>query len=195
MIHDPQFLYHSGAHNHHMHAHYHSGFCHSCCHPISQCCCHVKGCRKEAKEVTYTNVESAANNGTLTLLDSEAATLGSSAGNIAAERTIATNDLTPLADGTRIITRNGDFEFIGGGCCAHLSVEYMPANYSANSVSTVNVKVQDSEGTSLQWVKSITSDTPYSINEDIITTYPGAKLYVSGSNIIARVRWCEVFSC
>lgn len=35
----------------------------------------------------------------------------------------------------------------------------------------------------------------YHIKEGIIATKPGAKLVVAVLNAIARVRWCEIFSC
>ena len=83
---------------------------------------------------------------------------------------------------------------IGGGCCVSLSVEYMPANVSLqNAVSTVTVQVTDSEGATLIWKKQFSQG--YHVKECIITTYPGAKLLVTVQNAIARVRWCEVFSC
>jgi hypothetical protein len=83
---------------------------------------------------------------------------------------------------------------IGGGCCVSLSVEYMPANVSLNNqVCTVTVQVVDSEGATLVWKKQFSEG--YHVKECIITTYPGAKLQVAVANAIARVRWCEVFSC
>ena len=83
--------------------------------------------------------------------------------------------------------------FIGGGCCVHLSVEYM-ANLPTQE-STIAVRVVDSEGTSLTWERVEPAGTPYKIKEGIITTKPGAKLKVSVNNATVRVRWCEVFSC
>jgi len=35
----------------------------------------------------------------------------------------------------------------------------------------------------------------YHVKESIITTYPGAWLTVDVTSAIARVRWCEIFSC
>jgi hypothetical protein len=186
--------FHTGAHNHHEHAHYHGGFCHCCCHPANQCCCHIKGCRKEAKEVTLTAEISSKETDTLTVVDSGLALLKMSNSTKSAIKNIE-NDKININTGI-IVDRNEVLtDFIGGGCCVHLSAEYMPLNPTANSTSFVTVKVSDSEGTSLMWNKSIPSDSPYSISEDIITTYPGARLFVKGENIIVRVRWCEVFSC
>ena len=88
---------------------------------------------------------------------------------------------------------------IGGGCCVQLSVEYMPANpvVSANPATAqqclVRVAVADSEGCTLTWLK--TFQEGYHVKESIITTYPGARLRVTVDNAIARVRWCEIFSC
>lgn len=91
---------------------------------------------------------------------------------------------------------------IGGGCCVHLSVEYF---YSAHPsprdsklkiepVAAVLVPVMDSETTFLSWCKTV-SPNGYHIKEGIITTKPGAQLYLYGINAVARVRWCEIFSC
>jgi hypothetical protein len=83
---------------------------------------------------------------------------------------------------------------IGGGCCVQLSVEYMPANLSLqDQVCNVTVEVQDSAGSFLVWRKQFKEG--YHVKECIITTYPGAKLAVLVNNAIARVRWCEIFSC
>jgi hypothetical protein len=80
--------------------------------------------------------------------------------------------------------------YIGGGCCVHLSIEYT----SINEKSIVAVKVHDSDGTMLAWGKR-GSKPGYYIKECIISTNPGAKLEVTVLNAIARVRWCEIFSC
>jgi len=85
--------------------------------------------------------------------------------------------------------------FIGGGCCVHLSVEYMPEQIK-NAPCAVIVIVEDSENTLLAWSKKFdAAQSGYKIQEDIITTNPGAKLMVYVVNAVARVRWCEVFSC
>ncbi|MGH7119786.1 MAG: hypothetical protein ACREFP_12480 [Acetobacteraceae bacterium] len=83
--------------------------------------------------------------------------------------------------------------FIGGGCCASLSVEYAPA--SATVAFAVLVEVVDSEGTAMLWLRQEQAGTPYQVKECIITTRPGAKLAVLVLNCTARVRWCEIFSC
>ena len=83
---------------------------------------------------------------------------------------------------------------IGGGCCVQLSVEYMPANLSLQDQDClVLVEVTDSERTILSWTKQFKEG--YHVKECIITTYPGARLAVTVKRAIARVRWCEIFSC
>jgi hypothetical protein len=88
---------------------------------------------------------------------------------------------------------------IGGGCCAHLCIEYMPSSALSEVVpmskvpAMVVVYVIDSEATVLGWGKLVKSG--YHIKEGIITTNPGARLIVGVVNAIARVRWCEIFSC
>jgi hypothetical protein len=85
---------------------------------------------------------------------------------------------------------------IGGGCCVQLSVEYMPAQQDVaggSQTCTVMVNVVDSEGCTLTWQKVFQEG--YHVKESIITTYPGARLTVTVSNAVARVRWCEIFSC
>ncbi|MBN2035135.1 MAG: hypothetical protein JW768_00200 [Chitinispirillaceae bacterium] len=87
---------------------------------------------------------------------------------------------------------------IGGCCCVHLSIEYMPslASIGTSLLSpVVLVSVTDSEATTLTWQKSVDPESIYQIRENIIATRPGATLDVIVRNVIARVRWCEVFSC
>jgi hypothetical protein len=85
--------------------------------------------------------------------------------------------------------------FIGGGCCVHLSVEYMPANTALTPNCLVVVLVVDSEKTIMGWAQAAGSGSVYQVRESIITTKPGAQLAVAVWNMTARVRWCEVFSC
>jgi hypothetical protein len=85
--------------------------------------------------------------------------------------------------------------FIGGGCCVHLSIEYALQNNIAAAGGLVVVEVIDSENTVLAWGKLVPAHATYQIKENIITTNPGAQLVVVVHNVIARVRWCEVFSC
>ena len=88
---------------------------------------------------------------------------------------------------------------IGGGCCVELAIEYMPTPpvvsllTGGGAVSLVLVAVTDSEGAILMWSKLV--GPGYHVKEGIISTYPGALLHVHVINAIARVRWCEIFSC
>jgi hypothetical protein len=83
--------------------------------------------------------------------------------------------------------------FIGGGCCVHLSVEYMPTSPAAQSL--IAVLVQDSDGTLLAWARTEKAGVGYQVKECIITTKPGATVTILVVNMTARLRWCEVFSC
>lgn len=83
--------------------------------------------------------------------------------------------------------------FIGGSCCVHLSIEYVPSIPTVTSI--VAVIVDDSEGTVMAWGKQEKAGAGYQIKEGIITTKPGAELNVLVVNMTARVRWCEIFSC
>ena len=85
--------------------------------------------------------------------------------------------------------------FIGGGCCVHLSIEYTPLNAASTASAFVGVIVQDSEKTTLGWLKQVDPQDGYQIKECIVTTKPGAHVVVAVLNVTARLRWCEVFSC
>lgn len=75
-----------------------------------------------------------------------------------------------------------------------LSVEFMPLYPGITSKKChVIVEVKDSEGCILVWTKEFQEG--YHVKESIITTYPGAQLEVMVETAIARVRWCEIFSC
>lgn len=227
--------------------HYH-GFCRSCCHPAHMCCCHVRTCRKEAKELLVMPTEQSqkteidsASNGVLTLLGESAVKLtkatastersadtanvtrdtGKDAAKIlkaaaadddttqlrrlamdAAKLKLTEAERAPMAEpgATRpgIASAGRDFAIIGGSCCVHLSIEYMPVLAAATTTlvsPAVLVRVTDSEATSLSWQKSVHSGSTYQIRENIIATKPGAYLQVEVRNVVARVRWCELFSC
>jgi len=211
------------------------GFCPICCHPIAMCCCNIRQCRKEAKELLVTpQAKQAAAHTRISAFTISADTTAAEADVFspvfselmrfmktseptgfsgASEPTEETTDsegnrkgnpgtaaLTGTAAGLTASatpgftiaptsTRGMGVAFIGGGCCVHLSIEYM----STNANSLVLVLVLDSEGTVLGWMKTAVKPGYY-IKEGIISTKPGAILGVSVSNIIARVRWCEVFS-
>jgi hypothetical protein len=85
--------------------------------------------------------------------------------------------------------------FIGGGCCVHLSIEYMLSNPLGTAAGVVIVLVADHDKTTMMWARVVEPNAGYKIQEDIITTHPGAKLTVVVLNVTARVRWCETFSC
>lgn len=104
--------------------------------------------------------------------------------------------LSPLVGGMDVQGKAGTGKaFIGGGCCVHLSIEYAPTNAASAAPALVMVVVQDSEKTTLGWIKQAEPQAGYQIKEGIITTKPGAHLTVLVVNMTARVRWCEVFSC
>ena len=106
----------------------------------------------------------------------------------------ANDDRVGVNLGDAAVVRGTGQAIIGGGCCVQLSVEYMPATPSLqDQVCKVAVEVQDSAGSLLVWSKQFKEG--YHVKECIITTYPGAKLLVLANNAIARVRWCEIFSC
>jgi hypothetical protein len=71
----------------------------------------------------------------------------------------------------------------------------MPDNTLAPAAGIVAVLVADSDKTVMMWAKLVDGTDGYQIQEDIITTHPGAKLTVLVVNVTARVRWCECFSC
>lgn len=176
--------------------HYH-GFCRSCCHPMHKCCCGLPQCRKVPKELLAQPSAVAAP--ATPVAPNATAAWGYawmlSVNGIALDAT----DLQALMQPYTVDRKDA---VIGGGCCVHLSVEYF---YSAQPpppdsklkiepVAAVLVLVMDSETTFLSWGKLV-SPSGYHIKEGIITTKPGAQLYLYVINAVARVRWCEVFSC
>lgn len=193
----------------HKRPHYHE-CCPDCGRPADACCCGSRRCRKEAKELL---VEGAVIGRKLVGVDLATArqvlsTVRLAHGSIETSDQTATD--TAKESGTQNVARL--FEavtvtesaaatagianaFIGGGCCVHLSVEYMPDKPLAPATGAVAVLVADSDKTVMMWAKIVDADDGYRIQEDIITTHPGAKLTVVVFNVTARVRWCEVFSC
>ncbi len=181
-----------------------SGFCPGCAHPRVKCCCWIRECRKESKELLV--------QATLALdQKSEGSSDALSHVKVLAPM-MAYMNIGPSADGQSLdakltqglesaaaLGRLGSAgiakAFIGGGCCVHLSIEYTPTNPASNQPALVFVLVRDSEGTLLAWVKQATAQDGYQIKEGIITTKPGAHVTVLVLNMTARVRWCEVFSC
>lgn len=148
------------------------------------CGCHHGGppmrmCRRDSRELL---VEDTGTTGTTTTGTTTGGTTTSGPTGIIVEQ-------NPDALGTK------GRAIIGGGCCVSLSVEYMPSNPSLSSsqVATVDVAVTDSAGTAMLWSRGFKEG--YHVQECIITTNPGAVLTVVVKSAIARVRWCEVFSC
>jgi len=162
--------------------------------PMGGCGSHHWGtpareCRRESKELLVeattkaeATLPAAQTPGTLTMQSSDTLNLNTNA------------DRQP----TTSVTGSGK-AIIGGGCCVQLSVEYMPAtpvvtvDSPSDQKCAVTVEVVDSEGCSLVWHKVFQEG--YHVKESIITTYPGARLGVQVNNAVARVRWCEIFSC
>jgi len=202
---------------HRPHAKYH-GFCHSCCHPVSKCCCH-RECRKESKELLVNALDRPLISQELVEIERDSRmntilNVLTDKANMADEEKKKEEDAS-AKDGTPLLTnvgrlkhdgilvnpmKNSGKAVIGGGCCVHLSIEYMPIPElrrkgiaSAGDIATVSVNVIDSESTVLGWEKLV--QPGYHIKEGIITTHPGALLSLKVINAIARVRWCEVFSC
>ncbi len=204
----------------HKEPHYH-GFCRSCCHPAHSCCCHVRTCRKEAKELLVVPQGKTAAGRTLdqkpvdlrvlklaqeTVDQKEGATRSPEstvlrealAREALAKETLTAEVSTPsLSAGLTSEIGHGS-GIIGGCCCVHLSIEYMPSLASAReavSMPVVVVSVTDSEATTLTWQKTLPAGSIYQIRENIIVTKPGAYLTIVTRSAVARVRWCEIFSC
>lgn len=192
--------------NMHSHPNYH-GFCHSCCHPIAKCCCGHRECQKIAKELLAKPSEKETKGAdaermknVFSMIINPMHAKASSAETVTAgEGTSDTTHLIRNVSGMMAGISSGkvpigsETAIIGGGCCVHLSIEYMPSQPTTNVPSLVAVLVTDSEGTFLGWGKLVSPG--YHIKEGIITTNPGAQLVLYVINAIARVRWCEIFSC
>lgn len=186
----------------HPHAPALQGFCPSCCHPKVKCVCGYRECRKEAKELlvqatlSRDDLQKDATRETLARMIAAMPIPGALAqqtkgGDNTEAARAAANSVAAIAQAE--LKLGLGTAFIGGGCCVHLSVEYTPSTPTANAI--VAVLVQDSEGTSMAWFKTEKAGTGYQIKEGIITTKPGADLFVLVANMTARVRWCEIFSC
>lgn len=219
------YPYYTGTHPHphgppgydpagHHHGHPAPGFCASCCHPRSKCCCGCHECRKEAKEL-------------LVLPDLKAGDVTNKRADVQFDRKLRTAEaffaagmpdvLQPTqksagnaqsaakaeairspfigveAVTARELTLGLGTAFIGGGCCVHLSIEYTPS--SPTVTSAVVVLATGADDTLLAWGKVEQPGTGYQVKECIVTTKPGADLAVVVLDMTARVRWCEVFSC
>lgn len=146
-------------------------------------CAPVRHCRREAKELLVRPASSASKIYPRQNLD----TLSDDRAKTTAENIV----VNPIQD--KPVTGTGD-AIIGGGCCVHLSIEYMQLLPDREGVTpNVRVRVTDSNGARMEWRKSFQAG--YHVQENIITTHPGALLEVVVADAIARVRWCEVFSC
>jgi hypothetical protein len=190
-----------GPRKHRGNPHYHS-FCPHCCHPAHACCCGAPQCRKEAKEVVVMPEVKARDKAIVNIhrmaasilsMQPSAETPEESAGAETASSVLrmqALDEKTLARTGLGMATA-----FIGGGCCVHLSAEYMPAGATTSQNGIIVVAVTDSGGTVLAWAQVVGAQSGYHIKENIITTNPGAKLLVYAVNTMARVRWCEIFSC
>ena len=152
-----------GHHPHHQHRH--NGFCHSCCHPASQCICH-RECRKEAKELLATpkverEIEDDRAIEILMAMETPEF-VGIKTRSIEKEDEISELETDPLSavaklPGTKSLARGRAMAYIGGGCCVHLSVEYT----FIGTESAVAVGVIDSEGTMLIWANRGVSQPGY----------------------------------
>ena len=193
-------------HNPPHHPHYHGwaplaypqqqqGFCHGCGHPSSRCLCGHRECRKEARELLVPAERAVATIDTESIpsIIREKAMYEAGKPEAPKEDVEKASMAAPQALLENIVVNRQAATgraFIGGGCCVHLSIEYA----SVSESSQVHVIVEDTEGTMLSWGKK-GIQPGYYIKEGIITTNPGARLMVVVQDVIARVRWCEVFSC
>lgn len=201
-------------HPHQPYGHYH-GFCPSCCHPAPLCICGVPGCRKEAKELVVRpgdglTVEYLRGLQSKVLIAGwgwvdvvrEWAELAGQVGAAEEEEAARADAFANLRKSmgairfpaaARVSLQRlvgiGD-ALLGGGCCVHLSIEYT----ATTDASAVAVAVVDAENTVLTWARGKLK-VGYSIKEGIISSSPGASLLVVVVAALARVRWCEVFSC
>jgi hypothetical protein len=167
------------------------GFCRSCGHPASSCCC-VGECRKEARELLVRPGpvgRDPTKDEQYRILAARSAFMRPVAD---AFQKAGGYDMAPVV-GTGQITYGTGAAFIGGGCCVHLSIEYAPSPPTAMSV--VAVLVDDAQGTVMAWGRLEKENAGYQVKEGIITTKPGADLHVMAVNMTVRLRWCEVFSC
>ena len=155
------------------------GFCHSCAHPVTACTCSHRECRKEAKELLVAAQAPGqdVDKGVQPSLGALFAAVGADA-------------VRETADADVVRRTGSDRAFIGGGCCVHLSIEYT----AQDKQSAVVVLVTDAENIVLAWGRH-GMEPGYYVKEGIISTNPGATLQLQVLNTIARVRWCEVFSC
>lgn len=203
-----------GAHAPHAHS-----FCASCCHPIAQCSCH-RSCRKIEKELLVqpgTASKEVINQGIGKDILNTAAPFDPAKAKAFALMDLISPLETPATAGDEKAATDSRFSMqgvsylrqavtankaaigmkntvIGGGCCVHLSIEYMQMNPLIPLTALAGVLVMDSKATMMAWGKMFTDDG-YHVKECIISTHPGAHLWVLSINAITRVRWCEIISC
>lgn len=191
-----------------------AGHCGQCGQSSGACCCGCRECRKESKELLVTPVQRGANQpganqsgiGATGTETTGAETTGLGATGFGADGTIGHKVLFAMAAAALGDDARSTFgasqpaptvgvgqAFIGGGCCVSLTAEYTPSSPTVQA--TVVILVRDSEGTLLAWMHSDQPGGGYKVKEGIITTKPGATLFVLVLNATARVRWCEIFSC
>lgn len=198
----------------HMPHHAH-GFCRTCCHPVAQCACH-RQCRKIEKELLVQPQAATKPVGTINATTGAGANLTEEAAHL---RINAMMDLTnpeeaaesdEKADETRMLAGNIqrlrlavsrkrvavglNAAVIGGGCCVHISLEYMPLTPLVDMPAFSCAMVIDSQSTVMLWGKYFVGDG-YHVKECVISTNPGAYLWVSSINSVTRARWCEIISC
>lgn len=205
---------------HHHHQQHANHFCTSCRHPVSKCACH-RSCRKIEKELLVR--PKTASDATGTTDPTTGAAIHSVTTEAVHYKISAMMDLTspaetpeadtkskskttdsaPLVSSVQrlqqLVTRKQvaagmESTVIGGGCCVHLSIEYMPLNPLVDLTAFSGAMVIDSESTVMLWGKYFNGDG-YHIKECVISTNPGAHLWVVSINSVTRVRWCEVVSC
>ncbi|MGD8569289.1 MAG: hypothetical protein PVJ39_14475 [Gammaproteobacteria bacterium] len=199
----------------HHHAH---GFCRSCCHPISQCMCH-RDCRKiekellvqptKAVEVPGGNTGADFGHGSQTMAREEVdhrikammdmsspMKAAATEEEKAAEARLTVSNIQRLQRlvASKAVPIGMESTVIGGGCCVHLSVEYMPLTPLIDMPGFSAAMVLDSQSTLMLWGKYFVDDG-YHIKECIISTNPGSYLWVASVSSVTRVRWCEIVSC
>lgn len=209
-------------------SHYH-GFCPSCHHPVDQCVCHRSCRKVEKELLALPGLVGTKPHGELDPTTgasipglTKEATLKRIFGlmdfitpigaaedtgdtNTAAEKAATSNISMKLISELRRGMEIGKIPYgvqttvIGGGCCVHLSMEYMPIFPApmaplATTLSMSAAMVMDSKGIIMGWGKVFT-DEGHHVKESIISTNPGAWLLVLSVNSVTRVRWCEIISC
>lgn len=150
-------------------------------------------CRREAKELLV-KAKDLESQKPIEVIDTNLAEAARKTKGAIADKSLEINTNAAVDKQIARKSRGTDTAVIGGGCCVELSVEYMPLDPTVSDQEmTVLVEVMDSEGCVLGWKRTFSEG--YHVKQGIITTYPGAQLTVIVSGAIARVRWCEVFSC